>query len=261
MTVWLRSAAIPVCSGAPREPSIEEEERQRRCQFKAHGNVRLFLCARHGRTIGPMPDARCPMACRQGPGRARRCVVPEAPSLAVPAVIPTRGPGAGWSSDAGAAARRHGGPAMSTLMACAGFGYQELVRSRLDRGRRHARHPDSAVGEIAFPIITLWLPKTPGLSPPYADLHDDWRLDRVGGLSGPIAQLGERRVRNAEVGSSILLFSTTFQSQLLSVGFVFCGVSPRHADFWPILRVPTLWRWVAISPQTQPVRFRSALCS
>lgn len=25
-------------------PSIEEEERQQRCHFKAHSNVRLFLC-------------------------------------------------------------------------------------------------------------------------------------------------------------------------------------------------------------------------
>jgi hypothetical protein len=29
---------------------------------------------------------------------------------------------------------------------------------------------------------------------------------------GEVAQLGERRVRNAEVGSSILLFSTKFPS-------------------------------------------------
>jgi hypothetical protein len=33
--------------------------------------------------------------------------------------------------------------------------------------------------------------------------------------------LGERRVRNAKVGSSILLLSTTFKGQLLSVGFLF----------------------------------------
>ena len=38
-------------------------------------------------------------------------------------------------------------------------------------------------------------------------------------LQGPIAQLGERCVRNAEVGSSILLRSTNSKTQPLPVGF------------------------------------------
>ena len=36
---------------------------------------------------------------------------------------------------------------------------------------------------------------------------------------GPIAQLGERRVRNAEVVSSILILSTNSKTQPLPVGF------------------------------------------
>lgn len=36
--------------------------------------------------------------------------------------------------------------------------------------------------------------------------------------SGDVAQLGERRVRNAKVGSSILLVSTRIQGQPLLVG-------------------------------------------
>jgi hypothetical protein len=37
---------------ALQERCIEEEERQRRCHFKAHGDVRLFLCLDRTRTRG-----------------------------------------------------------------------------------------------------------------------------------------------------------------------------------------------------------------
>ena len=43
-------------------------------------------------------------------------------------------------------------------------------------------------------------------------------------LLGVVAQLGERRVRNAKVGSSILLHSTIFKANSPpGVGFSFCA--------------------------------------
>src|SRR5882762_4640340 len=45
---------------------------------------------------------------------------------------------------------------------------------------------------------------------------------------GVVAQLGERRVRNAKVGSSILLNSTT-----VSVDLTYCGPSPHLIDACP----------------------------
>ncbi len=43
-------------------------------------------------------------------------------------------------------------------------------------------------------------------------------------LLGVVAQLGERRVRNAKVGSSILLHSTIFKANSRpGVGFSFCA--------------------------------------
>ena len=45
-------------------------------------------------------------------------------------------------------------------------------------------------------------------------------------LSGPIAQLGERCVRNAEVGSSILLRSTTFQRPDIALAFFTSARNP-----------------------------------
>ena len=75
---------------------------------------------------------------------------------------------------------------------------------------------------------------------------------------GDVAQLGERRVRNAKVGSSILLVSTTIQRPTV-LSWAFSFVLPaEHAGFPHILRVPGvgqtrgLWR---------PVRPFSALCS
>ncbi len=51
---------------------------------------------------------------------------------------------------------------------------------------------------------------------------------RIARLCGAVAQLGERRVRNAEVGSSILLGSTNFPSFLPlkkhSTSLVFVGL-------------------------------------
>ena len=55
---------------------------------------------------------------------------------------------------------------------------------------------------------------------------------------GAVAQLGERRVRNAKVGSSILLRSTNTK-RLTVPGWAFSFArGPRHAGFRPILRVP-----------------------
>ena len=55
---------------------------------------------------------------------------------------------------------------------------------------------------------------------------------------GAVAQLGERRVRNAKVGSSILLRSTNTQ-RLTVLGWAFSFArGPRHAGFGPVLRVP-----------------------
>ena len=54
---------------------------------------------------------------------------------------------------------------------------------------------------------------------------------------GAVAQLGERRVRNAKVGSSILLRSTTIQRPtLLGWAFSFAR-NPHHAGLSAILRV------------------------
>ena len=55
-------------------------------------------------------------------------------------------------------------------------------------------------------------------------------------LRGGVAQLGERRVRNAEVGSSILLLSTTIQKPGHVPGSSFSAsaglVSKPNADRW-----------------------------
>jgi len=55
--------------------------------------------------------------------------------------------------------------------------------------------------------------------------------------------------------------STRIQSQLLSVGFVASGVSPRHAGFRAVLRVPRGHLDLQCRPRFEPVRLRSALCS
>ena len=55
---------------------------------------------------------------------------------------------------------------------------------------------------------------------------------------GGVAQLGERRVRNAEVGSSILLLSTKYKRPTV-LGWAFFFVhSPHHAGLRAVLRVP-----------------------
>ena len=54
----------------------------------------------------------------------------------------------------------------------------------------------------------------------------DLRLSIMRALSGPIAQLGERCVRNAEVGSSILLRSTTFQRPDIALAFFMPARNP-----------------------------------
>src|SRR5690554_1144904 len=54
-------------------------------------------------------------------------------------------------------------------------------------------------------------------------------------VTGGVAQLGERCVRNAEVGSSILFFSTRIQI-LTAIGWVF---------FWPERQC---WRELAVWP-------------
>ena len=55
---------------------------------------------------------------------------------------------------------------------------------------------------------------------------------------GQVAQSVEQRIENPCVGGSIPPLATTFQSQLLSVGFVISGFPPRHAGRGPNLRVP-----------------------
>ena len=56
------------------------------------------------------------------------------------------------------------------------------------------------------------------------------------GSLGGVAQLGERVVRNDEVGSSILLLSTIFKAQPFSVGLFHIWASPGCARFASILR-------------------------
>ncbi len=75
---------------------------------------------------------------------------------------------------------------------------------------------------------------------------------------GVVAQLGERRVRNAKVGSSILLHSTTIQRPtVLGWAFSFVG-SPSRAGFRAILHVPAA---PPVSGMTGPVRPCFALSS
>ena len=64
---------------------------------------------------------------------------------------------------------------------------------------------------------------------------------------GAVAQLGERRVRNAKVGSSILLRSTIIKGQLCRVGLFFVlGIAIRRRS------TPFAPRW--------PTKFRSCSC-
>lgn len=75
---------------------------------------------------------------------------------------------------------------------------------------------------------------------------------------GEVAQLGERVVRNDEVGSSILLFSTTYRRPTV-LGWAFSfAESAHHAGFPPVLRVPAAGRQTA---PPRPVRPCSALSS
>ena len=57
------------------------------------------------------------------------------------------------------------------------------------------------------------------------------------------------------------LHATTFQSQLLSVGFVISGFPPRHAGRGPNLRVPPRPWHAEILPVSASFRFCFALCS
>lgn len=80
----------------------------------------------------------------------------------------------------------------------------------------------------------------------------------LGSPRGAVAQLGERRVRNAKVGSSILLRSTTIQRPtVLGWAFSFVG-SPSRAGFRAILQVPAA---PPVSGMTGPVRPCFALSS
>jgi hypothetical protein len=55
--------------------------------------------------------------------------------------------------------------------------------------------------------------------------------------------------------------TTRIQSQLLSVGFVVSGLSPRHVGLRVVLRVPRRPRRAENPADSTPFRFRSALCS
>src|SRR5262245_12919225 len=74
---------------------------------------------------------------------------------------------------------------------------------------------------------------------------------RVDASSGRLAQLGERRVRNAEVGSSSLLPSTKISSSLSSVGR-HTFYSPHPGDF-PIMTVAL---FLGCPREQSPIRLR-----
>ena len=77
-------------------------------------------------------------------------------------------------------------------------------------------------------------------------------------VRGGVAQLGERRVRNAEVVSSILILSTKIQRPTV-LSWAFSFVLPAcHAGFPHILRVRPGSCGLA---GTSPVALRSALSS
>jgi hypothetical protein len=74
------------------------------------------------------------------------------------------------------------------------------------------------------------------------------------------AKVGPRTASLCADGS-ILSEATRIQSQLFSVGFVASGLSPRHAGFRPILRVPRR-PWLAGNlAVSTALRFLLALCS
>jgi hypothetical protein len=52
---------------------------------------------------------------------------------------------------------------------------------------------------------------------------------------GGVAQLGERRVRNAKVGSSILLLSTTNKSKVVQESPKPRSCKGLRGFFWPIM--------------------------
>ena len=88
------------------------------------------------------------------------------------------------------------------------------------------------------------------------DLPRARRAGKIRPLFGVVAQLGERRVRNAEVGSSILLHSTKIQRPtVLGWAFPFL-LFARHAGVRAILRVPAT---SGTSDLIRPVRPCSAL--
>ena len=82
-------------------------------------------------------------------------------------------------------------------------------------------------------------------------------FDKVRSVGG-VAQLGERRVRNAKVGSSILLSSTKIQRPTV-LSWAFSFLLPANcAGIAPILRVPAT---PGTSDLIRPVRPCSALSS
>src|SRR5450432_1846596 len=72
----------------------------------------------------------------------------------------------------------------------------------------------------------IFAARQPAAAPPvYAEARAGYTLAPC----GDVAQLGERRVRNAEVVSSILIVSTSYQGRRLSVGLVACVGPPTGA--------------------------------
>ena len=61
--------------------------------------------------------------------------------------------------------------------------------------------------ELQLPKLTTWV-RFPSPAPTVDLVHVYLSYDRLNYNDGAVAQLGERRVRNAKAGSSILLRST-----------------------------------------------------
>ena len=68
---------------------------------------------------------------------------------------------------------------------------------------------------------------------PYGGVEITGPLCQIGGRFGAVAQLGERRVRNAKVGSSILLGSTIISIKALFY-MLFMSERPPLAAGWRI---------------------------
>ena len=135
----------------------------------------------------------------------------------------------GFVSRGGGGSEHQARPPYSRLPALQGTGMRGgFCRSagRREHGHGALAHAECRTAAFAARAAPARTGKHHGVqmrSRPFPFLR---RLTIMRALSGPIAQLGERCVRNAEVGSSILLRSTTFQRPDIALAFFMVARNP-----------------------------------